>query len=169
MEYRSILREKAESGEKFRLEELTLHTSFDVIFKATFGHSMNAKKEGCPALDHWEAMTRAFASTRQSYNVVKVFFTKRKVKAERKKLDTILAEMVKKRFDFVMQEKADLSNRKGLGIMDLILRDYVDESRQSAQKTLDPAFLEVAVTQTKTLLVAGAGTTSDVICYAMML
>lgn len=169
MEYRSLLQKHAQAGDKFRLEELTLHTSFDVIVKATFGHSLNAKTEGSPVLDHWEAMTRAFASTRQSYNSLRTFLNMREVKAERKKLDTILADMVKRRFDSVVQDKKDLTDRKGLCIMDLILRDYVNESRQSGQETLDPAFLEIAVTQVKTLMVAGAGTTSDVICFAMMM
>jgi cytochrome P450 len=169
MEFRSILRKFAEAGEKFSLEELTLHTTFDVIGKATFGHSLNAKTQGSVALEHWENMSRAFANTRESYNFIGNFFARRTVKAEAEKLDAILTEMIKKRFDAVVEEKTDLSNKKGLGIMDLILRDYVAESRQSGRQGLDSAFLETAITQVKTLLIAGTGTTSDVICYSMMM
>ena len=169
MEFRAILHEKAECGEKFKFEEVVLHTTFDVIGKATFGHSLNAKKEGSAALEHWEAMTQAFASTRESHNFIKNFLAKKKSQAERKKLDAILADLVKKRFDVVVREKTDLSNRKGLSILDLVLRDYVAELRQSNKKGLDTSFLETAIIQIKALLIGGSGTTSDVICFTMML
>ncbi|KAH8732617.1 cytochrome P450 [Phaeosphaeriaceae sp. PMI808] len=169
MEFRSILHTKSKSEEQFNLEELSLHTTFDVIGKATFGHSLNAKSQGSTALEHWEAMSRAFASTRDSYNVINNFFSMRIVKREAKKLDSVLTKMIKGRFDVVVREKADLSNRQGLCIMDLILRDYIEEIRQSSKQGLDPVFLETAITQVKTLLIAGTGTTSDVICYLMMM
>jgi cytochrome P450 len=113
--------------------------------------------------------SRAFAQTRESWNFVKSFFINKIVKREAAKLDAILAKLIKQRFDVILQEKTDLSNKKGLGLMDLILRDYVRDIRQSGQKDLDPAFLDTAITQVKTLLVAGSGTTSDVICYSMMM
>jgi|TARA_R110002003_G_scaffold206_24_gene15897 cytochrome P450 len=169
MEFRSILRNKANSGDKFSLEELTLHSTFDVIGKATFGVSLNAKTKGSAALEHWEAMSRAFATTRESYNFIRNFFAKRVVQAEAKKLDAVLAAMVKKRFDVLVHEKTNLSNRKGLSIMDLILRDYMEDLRRTGKEGLDPSFLETAITQVKTLLIAGTGTTSDVICYLMMM
>jgi cytochrome P450 len=169
MGFRSILHRMADSAEKFSLEEHTLHTTFDVIGKATFGHSMNAKSNGSKALEHWEAMSRAFAKTRESYNPIRKFLAKRVVQHETKKLDAILTKLIMKRFEVVVQEKTDLSNKKGLGIMDLILRDYVGEIRQSGKQGLDPAFLRTAITQVKTLLVGGTGTTSDIICYTAMM
>ncbi|KAL5113779.1 hypothetical protein ACEQ8H_008353 [Pleosporales sp. CAS-2024a] len=89
MEFRCILRDFAQAGDKFMLEELTLRTTFDVIGKATFGHSLNAKSQGSEALLHWEAMSSAFAPTPQSWNLIKNFFANRIVKAEAKKLDAI--------------------------------------------------------------------------------
>jgi cytochrome P450 len=169
MEFRDILHTKAKSGEKFRFEDLALHTTFDVIGKATFGQSLNAKSEGSSALEHWENMTRAFASTRESWNLVKNFFKRRLVRTEAKKLDAILAGFIRQRFDLVVRENTDLSSKKGLNIMDLILRDSMDEIRQSGSQGLDPTFLADAITQVKTLLVAGSGTTSDTICFTMML
>jgi cytochrome P450 len=65
-------------------------------------------------------------------------------------------------------DKVDLSGKRGLGIMDLILRDYVAE-RQDDAEVLDPQFVKDAITQVKTLLVAGTGTTSDTICFGAML
>lgn len=169
MEFRSILQAKAESGNKFSLEDITLRTTFDVIGKATFGHSLNAKRDGSKALEHWEAMSRAFATIRESWNIFRKLFVKRHVKSESQKLDAVLTDLIQKRFDLVLREKTDLSSKKGLGIMDLILRDYVEESRATRRGGLDPAFLRNALTQVKTLMIAGSGTTSDGICYAMML
>jgi cytochrome P450 len=169
MEFRSILHNMADSEEKFSFEEIALHTTFDVVGKATFGHPLNAKTNGSKALEHWEAMTRAFAKTRESWNPVRNFLAKRVVQHETEGLDAILKELIMKRFDVVVQEKADLSNKKGLGIMDLILRDYVEEIRQSDKQELDPAFLKTAITQVKTMLIAGTGTTSDTICYLTMM
>jgi cytochrome P450 len=64
--------------------------------------------------------------------------------------------------------KLDLSEKRGLGIMDLILRDYVAE-REGDVEELDPQFIKDALTQVKTLLIAGSGTTSDTFCFAAML
>lgn len=169
MEFRSILREKADEGKTFSFEELASHSTFDVIGKATFGHSLNAKTQGSAALVHWEATTRAVAASRDSWNLIKNFRNQRIIKAELKKLDALLADMIKQRYDVVEREKADLSNKKGLCIMDLIMRDYIAEARQSGKVGLDREFLRVAIMQVKTLLVAGTGTTSDTICFTMML
>lgn len=53
--------------------------------------------------------------------------------------------------------------------MDLILRDYLADPRRIQATELDPEFLEDAVTQVKTLLIAGTGTTSDTVVFGAML
>lgn len=169
MEFRSILHAKATSGNKFNLEDVTLHTTLDIIGRATFDHSLNAKREGSVALGHWEAMTRAWPKCRDSFNVFNNVLVRRTVRAEARKLDAVLIDMIKQRYDIVKREKSNLSDKKGLCIMDLILRDHVEEIRQSGKPALDTKFLQVAVTHVKTLLVAGTGTTSDTICYTMMM
>jgi cytochrome P450 len=164
-----MIQKMAQSGEAFKLEDIALRTTFDVIGKATFGHSLNAKSEGSKALEYWENMSRAFASTRHSNNLVHNFLANRVVKREAKKLDAVLAEMIRKRFDIVVQGKTNLSDKKNFCIMDLILRDYMEEMFQSGKKELDSTFLKTAIIQVKTLLVGGTGTTADVICFSMMM
>ena len=114
-------------------------------------------------------MSRAFAKTRETWNFIAIFLSKRVVKAETKKLDVILCDMIQNRFNLLIRDKADLRNKKGLGIMDLILRDYIEEIRQTGKQRLDRKFLGTALCQVKTLLIAGTGTTSDVICYTIMM
>lgn len=169
MKFRAHLMGKAESGENFKLEELTQHLTFDVIGTATFGRSLEAQTKGSIALQHVEDMSRAFMRTRESFNIVNNFFVNMKRDAARKKLDVIIAGLIKERFNKLHHEKVDLSEKRGLGIMDLILRDYMEDHRQAARQELDPDFLKNAVTQVKTLIIAGTGTTSDTICFASML
>jgi cytochrome P450 len=65
-------------------------------------------------------------------------------------------------------DKVDLSGKKGLGIMDLILRDYVAERKNDVEE-LDAEFIKDALSQVKTLLIAGTGTTSDTVCFGAMM
>lgn len=169
MELRSMLHDKAKSGEIFKFEEMTLHTTFDVIGKAAFGQSLNAKTKGSAVLQHWEKMSRAFQAYHESWNFYNNWFNKKIVREESKELNFILTKMIKQRFDILIHDKTDLSNRKGLGIMDLILRDYIAETRLSAKQGLDQAFIDTSLSQIKALLIAGTSTTSDTVCFMMML
>ena len=54
----------------------------------------------------------------------------------------------------------DLSEKRGLGIMNLIFREYLADPANKNTTELNPEFLADALTQVKTLLVAGSGTTS---------
>ncbi|CAN9110826.1 unnamed protein product [Alternaria alternata] len=168
MKFRSIIHEKARSGEVFKLEDPTQHLTFDVISTATFGRSLDAQTKGSPALQHFENMCRAYMASRESVNYIRNFFVNRKVSAERDKLDAIVVDLIKERFEIVKRDKLDLSEKRGLGIMDLILRDYIAE-RQNDVKELDHQFVQDALSQVKTLLIAGSGTTSDTVCFGAMM
>jgi cytochrome P450 len=143
MKFRSRLNRLAEAGEEFRLEKYAVHLTFDVIGKATFSQSLEAQTEGkgSPAMDHFEEMCRAYMIERSTWNVVKKLLARRKMRAAGKRLDAVVATLVKKRFDVLQREKIDTSNKKGLCIMDLILRDYFEETPVSGKKDLDSTFL----------------------------
>jgi cytochrome P450 len=168
MKFRSILHKKAETGEIFRLEDSTQHLTFDVITTATFGRSLDAQTKGSEALEHFDNMCRTFMHSRESWNIFRNFFINRKRDVYRAKLDAIVTKLIKERFDIVQRDQLDLSEKRGLGIMDLILRDHLDEVRQKDAKELDAEFLADALSQVKTLLIAGSGTTSDTICFGAM-
>ncbi|RAR06491.1 glycoside hydrolase family 3 protein [Stemphylium lycopersici] len=169
MKFRSILHKKAGSGESFRLEDITQHLTFDVIVSATFGRSLDAQTKGSTALQHFEDMCRAYMISRESINFVRNFFANRKRDFEKAKLDANIAALVTERFEIVRRDNLDLSEKRGLGIMDLILRDYLADPQRIEATELDPMFLEDAVTQVKTLLLAGTGTTSDTVVFGAML
>lgn len=85
------------------------------------------------------------------------------------RMDSQLDSMVRERFDLLQREGKDVSKRRGLCIMDLILRDHVEEVRCTGKKALDPKLMEMAVTHVKTLLLAGTGTTTSTLCFTYML
>lgn len=104
MKFRSIIHEKARSGEVFKLEDPTQHLTFDVISTATFGRSLDAQTKGSPALQHFENMCRAYMASRESVNYIRNFFVNRKVSAERDKLDAIVVDLIKERFEIVKRK-----------------------------------------------------------------
>lgn len=53
--------------------------------------------------------------------------------------------------------------------MDLIVREYLADPANSKTTEINPEFLADAVTQVKTMLIAGSGTTSDTLCFGHML
>lgn len=114
MKYRSILQEKAKSGKVFRLEDLAHHLTFDIISRAATGRSFDTQTKGSLALQHFEAMVRASMKSRESFNYIGNFFANRVRDRERRKLDALVAELIKERFDFVksrwliLQTKASL-------------------------------------------------------------
>ncbi|EDU50594.1 cytochrome P450 3A30 [Pyrenophora tritici-repentis] len=165
MKFRAILHQKAKTGEVFKLEEHCMNMTFDIIFTTTLGYSLDAQTKGNDALTHFEDMCHIAIESRDSWNFVRNFFINRRRDAERNKLDKVLVKLIRERFELVKRENLDLSDKRGLGIMDLILRDYV----QSGATELDPMFLQDALSHFKTLLFAGTGTTSDTICFAFML
>lgn len=104
MKFRSILHKKAESGESFRLEDITQHLTFDVIVSATFGRSLDAQTKGSTVLQHFEDMCRAYMISRESINFIRNFFANRRRDVERAKLDANIAALVKERFEIVRRK-----------------------------------------------------------------
>lgn len=171
MEFRAILNKFAEMGESFEAEKYIEHLTFDIIGTATFGHSLGAQATGSSVMRHWEDMIRANMQERDGWRVdfVRNHLARRKREAAMRKLDAKLTELVENRFDYVQENDISLEKRKDSIIMDLILREYLQETPQASQKRMDPEFLENVLIQIRTLVVGATGTTTDTICFAYML
>ncbi|KAF2627826.1 cytochrome P450, partial [Macroventuria anomochaeta] len=171
MEFRAILNKLAETGEAFELEKYVERLTLDIVGEATFGHSLGAQTMGSSVMQHWEEMSRANMQTRTGWRIdfVRNYLAKQRRETAKMKLDVALAELVEKRFDYVQKNDVSLEKRKDSIIMDLILREYLQETHQGSQKRMDPEFLEDVLTQIRTLVVGGTGTTTDTICFAYML
>lgn len=173
MEFRAILNNLAESGEDFEFEKYMERLTLDVIGTATFGHSLGAQAMGhaSSVMRHWEDMSRAHMQTREAwaFDFVRSYFAERRRTTAKNKLDAVLTDLVQKRFDYVRENDVSLEKRKDSIILDLILREYLQEMPHKAQNGMDPEFLEDVLTQIRTLVVGGTGTTSDTVCFTYML
>jgi len=66
----------------------------------------------------------------------------------------------------------ELKSKKGLSVLDLLLRDRIEESRNATKSTseiLEKRFMETMLVNLKALLMGGQGTTTDTLCFAFML
>ncbi|KAF2730215.1 cytochrome P450 [Polyplosphaeria fusca] len=172
MTFRSILNEKAQSGKSFSLEAITKRLTFDIIGTATFGQSLKAQAKGSPVLDTFDRVCRAFAIERDHpWNMVKVIPARRRRSVATGELNAIVDKLIRERFEILMRDNLDVSKKRGLSIVDLVLRDRYQEVQRSgvgAAKALDQEFMHAAITQIKTLLLAGSGTTTDTLCFTYM-
>ncbi|KAF2467469.1 cytochrome P450 3A30 [Lindgomyces ingoldianus] len=164
MVFRSTLHKLAKTREVFRLEDISSNLTFDVVAKATFGFSLNAQTKGNPAIHDFSEICRAFVIEKNSWNFVKKFFATRKRKSATKRLDSQLEKMIRERFVVLQRDNVDVSQKRGLSIADLILRERINEGRD-----LNPEFMETAITSIKTMLLGGTGTTTDTVCFIFML
>lgn len=171
MEFRAILNKFAESGETFELEKQAELLALDVIGEATFGHSLGAQAGKSAVMQHWEDMSRAHMQMRESWRIdfVRNYLAHRRQQAAKTKLDNTLRELIEKRFDYVVKNDVNLEKRRDSIIMDLILRDYLQDATRGSQKRLDPGFLEDVLMQLRTIVVGGTGTTTDTTCFTYML
>ena len=171
MEFRGILKKLAGTGETFKLEKYVERLALDIIGMATFGRSLGAQEAGSSVMQHWEDMSRANAIVRDGFKIdfVRMYLAKQRREAAKAKLDAVLLELVLERFDHVRDNKVSLERRKDSIIMDLILREHLQEADQDYQRGLNSEFLEDAMMQVRTLIVGGMGTTTDTICFALML
>lgn len=170
--FRSILHELADSGEVFSLDIISSNLAFDIIGKVTFGHSFEAQAKASLVLQNFHDICRAFSIERDAWNPVTLWIERQKRLAATKQLDDVLNMMIQDRFEVLQKGNFDVSKKRGLSIVDLVLRECLEEARKSGEGSptaLDANFLNLALTQIKTLLLAGTGTTSDTICFVYML
>lgn len=171
MHFRAVLGKLAETGEVFKLERIAERLALDVIGTATFGHSLGAQAKGSDVMRHWEKMCRAHRQVREGWRIdfLGQYQARRKREAASKKLDAVLTGLVEKRFDYVQMNDVGLGERGVSIIIDLVLRNYLQETPLSGQKRMDPEFRQNVLTQARTLIVGATGTVSDTVCLIYML
>jgi len=168
--FHDVLSEISKSGEPFSLEEKISTLVFDIIFKAIFDTSSNAGTESHDDRKELHAVVRAEMSARRTWNPIKKRSLIRERETAAKKLSDSIASRVRDRFTTLQKRKIDLSTKRGLGILDLILRERIQEAKEKdTSPELDSDFVEMAVANIKSLLLAGSGTTTDTLCFAFML
>lgn len=174
MSFRAALQKHAESGKVFKMEHTASCLTFDVIGTAVFGpgSSLGAQKEGDNrSLQNFNEIMDMNMVERNSKNPLSKWSARRKRLAAMNELDTTLTKLMHQRYSELELGKIDVSQKRSLTIMDLVLRDRLEEARKTngnMSTALNPEFMQIALTQIKTMLLAGTGTTNDTISFIYM-
>ncbi|KAH7124143.1 cytochrome P450 [Dendryphion nanum] len=175
MQFRATLKKFAESGEIFHMEHTASCLTFDVIGTAVFGpgSSLGAQINGSsPSLQNFMDIMTYNAVQRDSKNPWTKFTARQKRLTATSELNATLSTLIRQRYNELERDNVDVSQKRKLTIMDLVLRDRLEETRKTGGGTeagLNPEFMDVALTQIKTMLLAGTGTTNDTITFTYML
>ncbi|KAJ4345458.1 uncharacterized protein N0V89_011589 [Didymosphaeria variabile] len=186
MVFREILQSKAATGEVFELEKLLQNLVLNTIARSIFEESLDAQHKETPMLAKFHAVCKENIYLMQSWNPVGRFFARWRQSGLSCELEAQLAEMIRVRFEKLQKENADVSQKRGLCTIDLILREHLLEVRKAQREALDPTFMQMAITQgmyhlgsllvrttdlyqVRTLLLAGSGTTTGTLSFAYAL
>jgi cytochrome P450 len=158
MMFRSILHALADSGDVFSLDDTCSNLTFDIMGKVIFGQSFDAQTKGSAVLRNYNDICHAFSIERDAWNPITSRAQRRIRLAATKQLDGVLEKMILDRYKSIQQENIDVSKKRGLSIVDLVLRERIEEVRKSeggSVSALGADFLAFALTQIKVLLLAG--------------
>ena len=82
-----------------------------------------------------------------SWNAVGKFFARRRLNGLNGELEAQLADMIRVRYEKLQRDNADVSQKRGLCTIDLILRDRLLAAGKDQTEALDPAFMHMAISQ----------------------
>jgi cytochrome P450 len=166
--FHDILDDRALAARPMRMEDMISALAFDIIFKIVFGSPANSQTEHCADLWSLNTIIKREFAIRNTWSP----FTKRQLKRDKndaiRSLDESILSKLRVRFDKVKLDNIELSRKHGLSIIDLILREKLQEAN-SKSANLDIEFTEMAVNNIKALLLAGSGTITDTLCFSFML
>ncbi|KAF2199970.1 cytochrome P450 3A30 [Delitschia confertaspora ATCC 74209] len=170
MTFRQILLDRARDGQPFNLEETINRLSFDIIGKTTFGFPFESQRNGSPILTDFHEVTNSWLNERKTWNPLKRLLSRQKKIAATKRMDSYLEKEIRKRFETLCRDQADLTQKRGLTIVDLLLRESLEQNSQKGWPgTLDAETLRLIVVNIKAFLLAGSGTTADTLSFTYML
>lgn len=172
MIFRKILLQKAEAGKPFLMEEIVTHAVFDIICTAIFGFSLEAQTTESFVLKTFLKIVNAWWEERFAWNPLKMYRRRLTRLISHRKLDNELKKMIRERYDVLVRDSLDLSKTRGLSMLDLLLRERYEEAKDSgkpASKAIDEEYMQLVITNIKTLLLGGSGTSTDTLSFAYML
>ena len=171
MVLREILDELATTNTKFSLETLARNLTFNVICRTMLGVVPDAQRKSHPILDEISIGIECTTTENLSFNPFTKLAAKRKRKAARTRLDVLVKQIVQDRVEFLKNEDTEDGNDTGLQAIDLIIRDTLqnDNSGSKSFTTLDENTTELIMSNAKSFILGGMGTTADTLCFAYML
>jgi cytochrome P450 len=139
----------AETGETFSMEEVAAALLFDIIGKAVFNFPLNAQTSGSQCLMGIRDILR-YMILERTWNPLRklVMFVKKKAAVRR--VDRYIEAQIIDRYNVLRNENLVPSKKNPLSILDLVLRQRLEEDINSASTVgvgLDRAFIELAITK----------------------
>jgi hypothetical protein len=147
MVFRSILQKMAATGEAFELEKVLQNLVLNTIARAMFEESLDAQYKEPPMLAKFHAVCKENIYLMHSWNPIGKFFARWRMSGLSRELESQLSHMIRARFEKLQRDNADVSQKRGLCTVDLILREHLFEVRKAQPEALDPTFMDMAVTQ----------------------
>lgn len=166
--FHHVLSKRASGSEVVRLEQAISALAFDIISKAVFGVIVSSQEKRSDDLCDLDTIVRKEFAIRNTWSP----FAKRKLKSAKEQaicsLDNSIKSRLRARFETMITEDIDSSKKKDLGILDLILQDYI-QSVTPRPTTINPEFESMAINVVKAMFLAGSGTVTDTLCFTFML
>jgi cytochrome P450 len=149
--FRDTLDKLAQSGEVFSMEKTSAKLIFDVIGRIVFNFPLHAQTKGSPYLKDFRDMIH-LADAQLSWNpFVKISaFFKRKTIFDR--LQVSIVGKINERLNLLRSEGIVPSRKDPFSILDLMLREYVQEEdggnvKGKSWQELSPQYFESLVTK----------------------
>ena len=139
-----------------------------MIARIVFNFPLHAQTKGSRYLDDFHKMIQLLEAQFSWNPFVKIrTFLSRQMTMGR--TNSYVRTQIKSRFDLLRDEKIVPSRREPLSILDLMLREQVKPTSDGHLPDIPSSDMELLVTNVKALLLGGYGTTTDTICYLLML
>ena len=168
MLFRDALDKLAQTNQVFSMEEIAAKLIFDVIARIVFNFPLHAQTKGSKYLDDFHKMIHLVEAQLSMNPLVKIraFLNRQWIMRH---TDASIRAQIQERFDLLRREKIVPSRREPLSILDLMLREQVKPTLDGHLPELWPSDMAILVTNVKGLLIGGHGTTTDTLCYILML
>lgn len=170
--FRETLSRLAESGETFSMERRATELIFDAISRTLFNYSLEAQKGGNKVLRDIQAMV---ALTEASISINPFVWIPAWLKRGhiRRRVASFVEHQARLRYQLLKENKIVPSRKDPDSILDLLLREHMQKIEEQGltgkQADIGKEDMALLVTNLKGLLVGGAGTTTDTLCFASML
>jgi hypothetical protein len=167
----------AENDEVFSMEETAAKLIFDIIGKAVFSFPLHAQTTGSACLKDLQEILKYGILGRESNNPLTKLRANIKRKVAIKRADYYIDSKIRERYEYLKRENISVTKKNALSILDLVLHDHLQLHNEKPCSTpspapcssLDPEFMDLAVTNIKALLLGGHGSTTDTLCYTYLL
>ncbi|KAF2495414.1 cytochrome P450 3A30 [Lophium mytilinum] len=166
------LKKFAASGEVFSLEKQLSQLLFDTTGMTVYNILFHAQTSESAWLKDMKSIQENWVIQRETWNPITKVIHLLKHKAASWRDNRYVEQKIIERLTEIKRDNVELTSRKGLSILDLLLFDRLEELKNSNKSTaeiLDKKFMNMMLVNLKAILMGGQGTTTDTLCFIFML